>query len=99
MSMKKRKGEKSDDQALHEATHGQFGEEPRPEPMPYTEDKDRNNYTAKSVYAAIIDYAEKENVDLIVIGTKGKTGLKRMLLGSVATGVGTYATCPVLVVR
>jgi hypothetical protein len=37
MSMRrdnKRKGSQESDQALHEATHGQFGEEPRPEPMP-----------------------------------------------------------------
>lgn len=37
MGAKKKKGQ--EDQALHEATHGQFGEEPRPEPMPNTEDK------------------------------------------------------------
>ncbi len=30
----KRKGSQESDEALHEATHGQFGEEPRPEPMP-----------------------------------------------------------------
>jgi nucleotide-binding universal stress UspA family protein len=55
--------------------------------------------SAQSAYAAIVDYAEKENVDLIVIGTTGKTGFKRILLGSVALGVITYATCPVLVVK
>ena len=55
--------------------------------------------SAQSAYAAIVDYAEKENVDLIVIGTTGKTGIKRILLGSVALGVITYATCPVLVVK
>ena len=55
--------------------------------------------SAQSAYAAIVNYAEKENVDLIVIGTRGKTGLKRILLGSVALGVVTYATCPVLVVK
>jgi nucleotide-binding universal stress UspA family protein len=55
--------------------------------------------SAKSAYTAIVDYADKENVDLIVIGTRGKTGLKRALLGSVASGVVTYATCPVLVVK
>ena len=56
--------------------------------------------SAQSTYAAIVDdYAEKENVDLIVIGTTGKTGFKRILLGSVALGVITYATCPVLVVK
>ncbi len=50
-------------------------------------------------YAAIVDYAEKEAIDLIVIGSRGKTGFKRILLGSVALGVLTYATCPVLVVK
>lgn len=48
---------------------------------------------------SIVNYAEKANADLIVIGTKGRTGLKRVLLGSVAGGVVTHATCPVLVVR
>jgi nucleotide-binding universal stress UspA family protein len=55
--------------------------------------------TDKSAYAAIVDYAEKENVDVIVVGTRGKTGFKRILLGSVASGIVTYATCPVLVVK
>lgn len=55
--------------------------------------------SAKSAYVAIVEYAEKEDVDLIVLGTKGKTGLKRILLGSVALGVVTHATCPVLVVK
>ena len=51
------------------------------------------------VGSAIVDYAERENVDLIVIGTRGRTGLKKMLLGSVASDVVTYAHCPVLVVK
>lgn len=52
-----------------------------------------------STYLSIADYAAKERVDMIVIGSRGRTGLKWLLLGSVATGVVTYATCPVLVVR
>jgi nucleotide-binding universal stress UspA family protein len=51
------------------------------------------------VGSAIVDYAERENVDLIVIGTRGRTGLKKMLLGSVASDVVTYAHCLVLVVK
>jgi nucleotide-binding universal stress UspA family protein len=39
-----------------------------------------------SVVGAIVDYAERGNVDLIV-GTRGRSGFKKMLLGSVATGV------------
>jgi nucleotide-binding universal stress UspA family protein len=48
---------------------------------------------------AIVNYAEKENIDLIIIGTRGKTGITRMLLGSIASGVVTYAHCPLLVVK
>jgi nucleotide-binding universal stress UspA family protein len=51
------------------------------------------------VGSAIVDYTERENVDLIVIGTRGRTGFKKMLLGSVASDVVTYAHCPVLVVK
>ena len=48
---------------------------------------------------AIVNYAENQNIDLIVIGTRGRTGLRKMLLGSVASDVVTYAHCPVLVIR
>lgn len=47
----------------------------------------------------ILDYAEKNNVDLIVIGSRGRTGFKKLLLGSVASSVVTYAPCPVLVIK
>ncbi len=52
-----------------------------------------------SVVAALVNYAEQERADLIVIGTRGRSGISKMLLGSVASGVVTYAPCPVLVVR
>ena len=55
--------------------------------------------SSTSVIAAIVDYAEHENVDLIVIGSRGRSGFKKLLLGSTASGVVTYATCPVLVVK
>ena len=48
---------------------------------------------------AIIKYAENENVDLIVMGSKGRSGIKRTVLGSVASAVLSYARCPVLIVR
>jgi nucleotide-binding universal stress UspA family protein len=51
------------------------------------------------VGSVLVDYAERENFDLIVIGTRGRTGFKKMLLGSVASDVVTYAHCPVLVVK
>lgn len=52
-----------------------------------------------SVVPAIVDYAEKNNVDLIVMGTKGRSGFAKLLLGSVASGVVTAASCPVMVVK
>ena len=54
---------------------------------------------AKSIVAQVVDYAESNNVDLIVVGTRGRTGFKKLLLGSVASGVVTYAHCPVMVVK
>jgi K+-sensing histidine kinase KdpD len=36
---------------------------------------------------SIIDYATQRNIDLIVIGTRGRTGLKRLFMGSVPNGV------------
>lgn len=52
-----------------------------------------------SAEATIIDYAESHNINLIVIGTRGRSGFSRVLLGSVASKVVTYAHCPVLVVK
>ena len=43
--------------------------------------------------------AEERNSDLIVIGTHGRTGLARLLVGSVAEKVVRQAPCPVLTVR
>lgn len=47
----------------------------------------------------LLEYAEKENIDLIVVGTRGRSGFQKLLLGSVASGVVTYSHCPVLVVK
>lgn len=52
-----------------------------------------------STASTIVDYAESKNVDLLVIGSQGKTGIKKMLLGSTATAVLKYAHCPVFVTR
>jgi nucleotide-binding universal stress UspA family protein len=55
--------------------------------------------TGVAVYGEIIQYAGQENIDLIVIGTRGRSGVKKLLLGSTASGVVTYAECPVLVTK
>lgn len=47
----------------------------------------------------ICHYASKEDVDLIVISTHGRTGLAHLLIGSVAEKVVRHAPCPVLTVR
>lgn len=52
-----------------------------------------------SAVGGIVGFAEKENTSLIVIGTRGRSGFKKLLLGSVAAGVVTYAHCPVMVIK
>jgi nucleotide-binding universal stress UspA family protein len=71
------------------------------------EEADENNVKLRreiivnsgSIVGAVVDYAEHEGVDLIVIGSRGLSGFKKLLLGSTASGVITYAHCPVLVVK
>jgi len=47
----------------------------------------------------ILEYADNEDVDLIVAGTRGLGGFSKMLLGSVSSGLVSHAHCAVLVVR
>ena len=50
-------------------------------------------------YTEIIEFAKSENVDLIVIGSHGHTGVEHLLFGSTAEKVIRKSTCPVLIVR
>ncbi len=52
-----------------------------------------------SVVKDIVDYAKVNNADMIVIGNRGMTGFKKLLVGSIASGVVTYSDRPVLVVK
>jgi nucleotide-binding universal stress UspA family protein len=50
-------------------------------------------------FQSIVDTARDQHVDLIVMGTQGRTGLAHLFLGSVAEKVVRLASCPVLVTR
>ena len=67
------------------------------------EKKERLNLTSYVGFGApanqIVEYAEKNDIDLIVMGTHGRSGLEKMWLGSVTEKVLRQAHCPVLVVR
>jgi len=47
----------------------------------------------------LLHYAQEENVDLIVLGSLGESGIKDFLLGSVARRVASHAPCSVMIVR
>ena len=47
----------------------------------------------------LLDYAAENDIDLIVLGTHGRTGIARMLMGSVAESIVRSATCPVITVK
>jgi len=48
---------------------------------------------------ALVELAEDEDIDLVILGSHGRSGISRALLGSVAERVVRHAPCPVLVVR
>ncbi|HET6715968.1 MAG TPA: universal stress protein [Nitrososphaeraceae archaeon] len=53
----------------------------------------------KSLLNTILEYVEEHNINLVVVGTRGRSGIKKMLLGSIASGLITYSPCPVLVIK
>jgi nucleotide-binding universal stress UspA family protein len=55
--------------------------------------------TVGTPYRSIIDTAEAQQVDLIVMATAGRTGFSHLLLGSIAERVVRTASCPVLTIR
>lgn len=54
---------------------------------------------APSVVEFISDYAAKNEVDLVVVGTRGLGGFKKLVIGSTSAGTVSHAPCSVLVVR
>lgn len=59
----------------------------------------RGSVTGGSPYRNILRYADEHKIDLIVMGTHGRRGVDRYLLGSVTEKVVRTADCPVLTVR
>ncbi len=55
--------------------------------------------STNTIVGTIVDFAAKEKVGIIVVGTRGLGGFKRLLMGSVSSGIVTHAPCSVLVVR
>lgn len=67
-------------------------------------DLDTLSFVQKQIHGGVVAerllaYAEDEDVDLVVMGTHGRRGVRRMLLGSVTEEVVRMADCPVLTVR
>lgn len=52
-----------------------------------------------SIAGGIVDYAREHAIDLIIVGTHGRSGMQHLLMGSVAERVVRTAPCPVLAVR
>ncbi|MHA1903866.1 MAG: universal stress protein [Candidatus Thorarchaeota archaeon] len=47
----------------------------------------------------IIEMADERNVDLIIMGSRGLSGIKRLFTGSISDKVASQASCPVMIVR
>ena len=47
----------------------------------------------------LVSFAKSKKIDLIIMGTHGRTGLDKLIVGSVASGVSQRVGCPVLLVR
>ncbi len=53
----------------------------------------------QSPYKGIVNFSDSNSMDLIVMGSHGRSGIKKTLLGSVASGVVEHANCPVLIIK
>ena len=60
---------------------------------------DADSHARRGPADVLLEVAEEEDADLIVVGNKGMTGAKRFLLGSVPNKVSHHAPCSVLIVR
>lgn len=87
------------DAATSEKGHGEeLLEEARNTALHYT-DHVKTEILEGEAARSICDYAKVHDIDLIVMGSRGLSGLKRMVLGSVSQQVLSEAECPVLVTK
>ena len=56
-------------------------------------------FEGRSVVEKIVSYAKLKKIDLIVMGSHGRTGFDRLVLGSVANGVAQKVRCPIMIVK
>jgi nucleotide-binding universal stress UspA family protein len=61
--------------------------------------KYEHHYLTGVPITAIVDFAADNHIDLIVMASHGRSGISRLVLGSIAEGVMRKAPCPVLVVK
>jgi nucleotide-binding universal stress UspA family protein len=54
---------------------------------------------AQSIVKPLLSFAKSRKIDLIVMGSHGRTGLDKLFLGSIANGVLNRAHCPVLIIK
>jgi nucleotide-binding universal stress UspA family protein len=55
--------------------------------------------TSTSIESAIVNYAKRNLVEIIIVGATGRTGIKKLLVGGVTSAVINHAHCPVMVVK
>ncbi len=53
----------------------------------------------ESVVKQVVIYAKSDKIDLVIMGSHGRTGWKKLLLGSVANGVAQRVHCPVMIIK
>ncbi len=59
----------------------------------------RTYYMTGDPAQMILDFAQQQSCDLIIVGSRGLSGIKELMLGSVSHKVSQYSKCPVLIVR
>ena len=96
---------KSKDQVLHSQGKEELERSRRKKLIPIEEQLKSSHlsYRLKLLHGdpgpAIVDYANKENFDLVVIGRRGLNSLQEMVIGSVSHKVVKRVNCPVLIVK